>query len=173
MRSRLVGGVIAGLLLLAACGDDDASTGTDPGDGTVADDGGATDDAAPYDAGEEGGTAPAEAGETSLGATLVDADGLTLYGFLPDGDAGGEPTCVDACADAWPPVIVDSEALPEGLDPAVFSVVERPDGSFQLAAGDWPLYLFANDEAAGDVNGQGLNDVWFAVAPDGSLVGAP
>ena len=34
-----------------------------------------------------------------------------------------------------------------------------------------PVYLFAQDTAAGDVNGQGVNDVWYAVAPDGSQVG--
>jgi len=60
--------------------------------------------------------------------------------------------------------------LPAGLDPATFSVVERPDGSFQLSAGAWPLYRFAGDTVPDDINGQGSGDVWFAVAGDGSLV---
>ncbi len=104
---------------------------------------------------------------TDLGETLVDANGLTLYGFTQDTD--GVPTCEGACADAWPPVIVD--ALPADLDPAVYSVATRPDGQLQLVAGVWPLYLFAGDAAPGDINGQGSGDVWFAVAPDGSLLG--
>ena len=107
-------------------------------------------------------------GETALGDVLVDSNGLSLYGFTNDAD--GHPTCDDACADAWPPVIVDSTDVPDGLDAEVFSVVERNDGTFQLKAGKWPLYLFAGDAAAGDTNGQGSGDVWFLTAPDGSLI---
>lgn len=122
----------------------------------------------------EAEAAPAEAApivvaaETSLGEALVDADGLTLYGFLEDVDA--IPTCDDACADAWPPVLLDSAGLPADLDPAVFSVAERADGSFQLVAGIWPLYRFAGDAAPGDVNGQSSGDVWFVATPTGGLI---
>jgi predicted lipoprotein with Yx(FWY)xxD motif len=120
--------------------------------------------------------APAEAstsgivssGQTGLGEALVDTEGLTLYGFTNDEDA--EPSCYDDCADAWPPLLVDGAELPSGLDPEVYSVVERTDGTFQLVAGIWPLYRFAGDAAPGDVNGQGSGDVWFAVAPDASLI---
>ena len=110
-------------------------------------------------------------GGTSEGEILVDAQSRSLYGFLNDVD--GQPTCEGACADAWPPILVDGPDLPEGLDAAVFSVVERPDGTHQLRAGVWPLYLFAGDAQSGDVNGQGSGDVWFLAAPDGTLIGAP
>jgi predicted lipoprotein with Yx(FWY)xxD motif len=106
-------------------------------------------------------------GETPLGVALTDADGFTLYGFKNDGD--GHPTCNDACADAWPPLLVDGDTLPDGLDPAVFSIVDRDDGSHQLKAGKWPLYRFAGDDEPGQTNGQGSGDVWFVVNPDGSL----
>ena len=106
-------------------------------------------------------------GETPLGVALTDADGFTLYGFTNDGD--GHPTCNDACANAWPPLLVDGDTLPEGLDAAVFSIVERDDGSHQLKAGKWPLYRFAGDDEPGQTNGQGSGDVWFVVNPDGSL----
>ena len=105
---------------------------------------------------------------TEVGDALVDANGLTLYGFTEDAD--GVPTCFDACADAWPPLIVDGDAVPAGLDEAVFSVVERGDGMFQLKAGAWPLYTFAGDAAPGDINGQESGGVWFVTAPDGSLI---
>lgn len=124
------------------------------------------------DAGDAGGdeAAMVSTATSELGDVLVDATGLTLYGFLNDTD--GNPVCNDACADAWPPMIVPSADLPAGLDTNVFSVVERADGTFQLRAGVWPLYRFAGDGAAGDVNGQGSGDAWFAAAPDGSLIGA-
>ena len=106
-------------------------------------------------------------GETPLGVALTDADGFTLYGFT--NDSNGHPTCNDACANAWPPLLVDGDTLPEGLDPAVFSIVERDDGSHQLKAGKWPLYRFAGDDEPGQTNGQGSGDAWFVVNPDGSL----
>ncbi|MEL6983571.1 MAG: hypothetical protein AAFO29_14185 [Actinomycetota bacterium] len=124
------------------------------------------------DAGAAAADAPVTTGTTDIGEVLIDGDGLTLYGFLNDRDADGS-VCNDACADAWPPVIVDGTSVPAGLDPEIFSVITRDDGTNQLAAGIWPLYRFAGDAAPGDVNGQNSGDVWFAVAPDGSLVGAP
>lgn len=128
--------------------------------------------------------------ETSLGEVLVDAQGMTLYAFSNDVD--GEPTCVDDCAGTWPPVIVgesgesgesgssvpgsgapDAAAADElmvgDLDPTLFSVVEHPMGPM-LKIGDYPLYRFSGDTAPGDVNGQAVGDVWWAVAPDGTLI---
>ena len=39
-------------------------------------------------------------GMSSLGAVLVDAKGLTLYGLT--NDSSGTPTCVGVCANVWP-----------------------------------------------------------------------
>lgn len=33
-----------------------------------------------------------------------------------------------------------------------------------------PLYAFAGDSAPGDINGQGIGDVWFLVSPEGEPV---
>ena len=143
----------------------DETTGYATEDATTED--ATTEDATTEDATTEDAPQPVFVGETPLGVALTDADGSTLYGFTNDGD--GHPTCNDACADAWPPLLVDSDTLPEGLDAAVFSVVSRDDGSFQLKAGKWPLYRFAGDDEPGQTNGQGSGDVWFVVNPDGSL----
>lgn len=127
--------------------------------------------AAPTDS-EAPGSGPfvqiAESAE--YGPILVDGDCRTLYGFTPDAD--GEPTCIDDCASAWPPLFVTEDAVPplaDELDPSLFSVVEHPEGAM-LKVGDWPLYYFASDAAPGDVLGQGVGGVWFVVSPDGTLV---
>jgi predicted lipoprotein with Yx(FWY)xxD motif len=99
---------------------------------------------------------------------LVDADGRTLYGFTEDTD--GEPTCDAGCTDTWSPLTVDDGELPEGLDPDVFSVVDRMDGTSQLRAGMWPLYRFSGDGEGGVANGQGTDGMWFVVGPDGVLI---
>jgi predicted lipoprotein with Yx(FWY)xxD motif len=109
-----------------------------------------------------------KSGMSSLGAVLVDAKGLTLYGLT--NDSSGTSTCVGGCASVWPPVSVEGTSLPAGLDAKLFSVVRRPDGAHQLKAGKWPLYTFSGDAKPGDVNGEGTDGVWFAVGTNGNLV---
>lgn len=159
IRTRAIIGIGAAALALAACGGGYGSDGSSSP--SVASDGGA----AP---GASAKPAPVSEADTGLGTVLVDGKGLTLYGLTDD--TNGVPTCNGACADAWPPLTVDGADLPAGLDPSLYKVVERSDGTFQLEAGQWPLYRFAGDAAPGDTNGQGSGGVWFAAAPDGSLV---
>ena len=70
----------------------------------------------------------------------------------------------------WRRTSTTSDQLPAGLDAKVFSVVEAPGDVYQLKAGQWPLYTFSGDTAAGQTNGQGTAGNWFVVAPDGSLI---
>lgn len=136
--------------------------GADGGDGEPDD--AAADDAAADDA------ADVQVGQTDLGEVLTDAGGRTLYAFTDDAD--GFPTCTGECAGTWPPLLVEGEpSLVEGLDPTVFTTVDGAEGGTQLVAGSWPLYTFTGDSEPGDVNGHGSSGVWFAVAPDGSLIG--
>ena len=124
-------------------------------------------DAAP--AAEASAATSVQLADSPLGQILVDAEGNTLYGFTNDVD--GVSTCTDDCAATWPAHLIEGDpVLGEGLDPAVFSVVEGADGGQQLKAGKWPLYRFSGDSAPGDVNGQGSGDVWFVVGADGSLI---
>ena len=107
--------------------------------------------------------------DTEVGTVIVDPSGLSLYGFTQD--AEGIPTCLDECAEAWPPLLV--EALPNNLNPMVFSVAERADGTLQLRSGDWPLYYFSGDVAPGEINGQGAEGTWFLIDLEGELVQDP
>jgi len=109
----------------------------------------------------------AEAG--ALGQVIVGANGHTLYAFTKDVD--GVSTCFDACAAAWPAVpVTDGFAPPAGVDPALVSSVDRPDGTKQLKIGKWPLYFYAGDGAPGETNGQAVGGVWFVQAADGTLI---
>ena len=116
-----------------------------------------------YDTEEPKGVTVAD---TEVGPTLVDADGLTLYGFTQD--SATSSACSGACAENWPPVPGDTSVSSE-LDAAMVSTITRDDGTTQLVFGEWPLYRFAGDAAPGDVNGQGINDVWYVIGPDGTL----
>jgi predicted lipoprotein with Yx(FWY)xxD motif len=107
----------------------------------------------------------------ALGQIITDGDGKTLYMFQPD--EAGTPTCYDDCAAAWPPLLADDPAsvtVGTGLDATKLSVVPRTDGGSQLKYGTWTLYYFANDAAAGDTKGQGLNDVWWVIGANGEPI---
>lgn len=164
-----LGLMLAAAALLVACGgDDDDAADVTAADVTAAAAPAAT--AAPAD--DTGSDTASDAvvgvGSTELGEILVDANGLSLYGFL--NDTGGTSACYDACAQAWPPLLVEGPDVPAGLDAAVFSTTERTDGTHQLVAGDWPLYTYFEDVAPGDVFGQGSGGAWYVVDPSGELI---
>jgi predicted lipoprotein with Yx(FWY)xxD motif len=116
-----------------------------------------------------GGAVTVMVASSEFGDILVDSEGRTLYMFKPD--EAGESTCYDDCEGAWPPLTVTGEiTVGEGLDAALFTTTERTDGSMQVKAGNWPLYYFAQDAAAGDINGQGQGDVWYVVSPTGEPI---
>jgi transforming growth factor-beta-induced protein len=99
------------------------------------------------------------ASEMLVGGMNSTNNGLTLYVFDNDLGTSGS-VCNDACAAAWPPVLVtdgEVENIP-GL-----TTIERDDGTMQASYKGRPLYFFASDSVAGDMTGQGLNDVWWTV----------
>ena len=102
--------------------------------------------------------------ETELGRVLADASGMTLYTFAND-----EPSlsnCVDRCVEIWPPLL--SEEIPDVEEGVLsqLSLIKRDDGLSQVALSEQPLYLYSEDVNPGDVTGQGVGSVWFALSLD-------
>lgn len=106
--------------------------------------------------------------ETSVGEHLVDAEGNTLYLFLPDEQ--GDSTCYNACASTWPPLAGPIDAG-DGVDADLIGTTTRDDGTEQVTYNGWPLYYYAPDSEPGDTNGQGVNDVWFVIDAAGESIG--
>ena len=105
--------------------------------------------------------------ETSLGTIVVDGNGMTAYYFLKDVKDSGTSACSGDCLTAWPPITTESDTpTVEGVTGEVGTIV-GVDGSTQVTLNGWPLYYFIGDEAAGDTNGQGVNQVWWVLTPDG------
>ncbi len=160
-RNRIIRSVVpafAAIVLLAACskGGDDPVASADEGPRDKTPTTVAADD-----------TVVAIA-STDLGQVLVDGEGFTIYTFLNDGPNASN--CNDQCAQNWPPLTIDgSLRAGEGLT-AAFGTITRADGSVQVTVDGRPLYRFANDQAPGDTNGQGVNGKWFVVDTGGSLV---
>ena len=148
IRTVATAGVLA--LVLGACSDDGDTTGGD----TTSPDGSAE--------------ATVAVEDSELGEIVVDAEGATLYVFLAD--EGSDSTCYEGCVENWPPLTVEGEAVAgEGID-ASLGTTERTDGSTQVTLDGHPLYYFAGDETADDVNGQGVGDVWYVVSPSGEAI---
>lgn len=105
-----------------------------------------------------------------LGEILVGQMGKTLYMFDTDTKGEQASTCNDGCAQTWPPLTVSESPTKSDAVTASVTTFERESGEMQVAANGWPLYDFASDENPGDVNGQGVNDVWWVLRPDGSPV---
>ena len=106
--------------------------------------------------------------DDQLGDHVTGEGGMSLYVFLPDADSDGS-ACMGGCATNWPPLTDDASAG-EGVT-GELATITRDDGMKQVTLGGAPLYYFAGDEAAGDVNGQGVNDVWYVASPEGTPVG--
>ena len=185
--SRLIATIVTALALAGCATDaaDEAGASPEPSEPalsapTEADSPATAPDDAATDASEapDGGAAAAAGPATVAtddssdhGPLLVDGDGMALYVFLEDGD--GESTCFEACADNWPPLLTDGDAVADGdADERLLGTTERGDGGVQVTYDGQPLYLFAGDRAPGDLNGFGSGDVWWPVAPDGSVLDA-
>jgi predicted lipoprotein with Yx(FWY)xxD motif len=104
-----------------------------------------------------------------LGKFLADDKGMTLYMYTKD--TKDTSNCYDKCAQAWPPLLQsDKPTVKDGVDASLLGTTTRKDGTIQVTYAGMPLYYFFKDKAAGDVTGQKNNDVWYVVAPDGSVI---
>lgn len=115
-----------------------------------------------------GGAAVVKTANSSLGQILVDGSGRTLYMFKHD--TGTTPTCTGSCASTWPPETTTGKAQAGGVSASMLGATTRPDGTSQVTFDGHPLYYFSGDSKAGDVNGQGVQGIWFAVSPSGSAI---
>ncbi|MBC9797972.1 hypothetical protein [Sinomicrobium weinanense] len=102
------------------------------------------------------------------GQILTDSEGMTLYFF--SNDSKETSTCNEGCLSAWPVFYAEDITVDEGLDANDFATITREDGEKQTTYKGWPLYYFAQDNAAGEVNGDGVNDIWYVAKPDYSLM---
>ena len=95
------------------------------------------------------------------GGMLTGSNGMTLYTFDKDAAGSGKSVCNDACATNWPPLMAMSSVTASGD----YSIVTRDDGKKQWALKGKPLYYWAKDQKAGDMTGDGVNNVWHVAKP--------
>ncbi|MDX3580020.1 MULTISPECIES: SCO0930 family lipoprotein [unclassified Streptomyces] len=112
--------------------------------------------------------------DPNLGNIVVDKNGMTVYRFLKD-KAWPKPVsnCNGPCLEKWPAVAPVDANDTKGVQKKGLMSFTRGDGVKQQTVNCSPIYTFSGDKSPGDINGQGVGGTWYAVAPDGKLVGAP
>ncbi len=109
------------------------------------------------------------ANDPVLGPILVDGEGMTLYMFTKD--EPDKSNCTGDCLVKWPPFLTQGNpGLGEGVDPALVGFSELSDGSKIVTYNHMPLYYWWEDLKPGDTKGQGVGEVWYVVAPDGTVL---
>jgi predicted lipoprotein with Yx(FWY)xxD motif len=108
--------------------------------------------------------------ESKVGQIVVDGKGMSVYYYTKDTKDSGTSACTGGCLTAWPPVTTTS-ATPsvEGVM-GTLGTITTPDGKKQVTINGMPIYYYAKDKAAGDITGQGVNSVWYLVAPSGEMI---
>ena len=102
-----------------------------------------------------------------MGDVVLDDENYILYRFDKDIPNPASSTCLDACAQKWPPVTLEDGAKLTGLDASKVGSITRPDGLVQVTLGNWALYRYTGDTKPGQWKGQAVGNVWFVAAPDG------
>jgi predicted lipoprotein with Yx(FWY)xxD motif len=109
---------------------------------------------------------------TSLGKTLVDAKGRTLYLF--EGDRANVSTLSRAGLAVWPRFIATGTVKGlRGAPGAKIGTVTSPRGIRQVTYNGHPLYYYVGDSKPGSTRGEGLNEfgaLWYVLGPDGNAV---
>ncbi len=109
-----------------------------------------------------------------LGSVLVDAQGHTLYIFLPDNRT--RVSCQGTCAQIWPPVKLANSQKPVAsgeLQPSLLSSDPDPEGGRVVTYAGWPLYTYISDTAPDTAAGQALNangGLWYVLSPSGAVI---
>jgi predicted lipoprotein with Yx(FWY)xxD motif len=94
---------------------------------------------------------------------LTNANGLTLYWFVPDSQAASR--CTGSCAAYWPPVIGTPTAGP-GVTTSKLGTIKRPGGTTQATYNGHPLYTYIGDNAPGQAHGNKIDlngGYWYEV----------
>jgi len=107
-------------------------------------------------------------------AILVSQNGLTLYHLIAE--KGKKIVCTGQCATFWPPLLIAKGSKPtatKGVTAKKLGTIHRPDGRYQVTYAGFPLYRYSGDHKAGQVNGEGVENSWFAVSTAGKVVKLP
>ncbi|MBV8950679.1 MAG: hypothetical protein JOZ99_07380 [Actinobacteria bacterium] len=150
--------VMAGALMLAACG----SSGSSKASTTTTTTGGSGSSTS-QTAAAAGTPVLKTASNTKFGTIVVDTDGRTVYTLTNNGQA---VACTGACLSVWPPVLAPAGVTSVSGEGVNAVATAATGAGTQITQAGLPLYRFVNDTAAGDAKGDGITSfggTWHVV----------
>ncbi|HWF54369.1 MAG TPA: hypothetical protein VG223_07080 [Solirubrobacteraceae bacterium] len=123
----------------------------------------------------------------SAAATVVQTDTLKGYGkvvaasnghvlYLSDSDPKNRSRCSAACQKVWKPYLAPGGVTAKarsGLNAKLLGTIKLTGGRVQATYNGHPLYEYAKDRRAGQMNGQALYQFggdWYLVGPKGKAI---
>jgi len=116
------------------------------------------------------------ANRSPYGMVLVSSTGKTLYRYTKDSKHVNRCTTNAVCNKYWPPLVMTGAAKPTaagGASAALLGTITISHGRRQVTYAGFPLYFFAGDKKAGQLNGQNFLKEWYVVNEKGALVKHP
>lgn len=165
MSKKMLGVLIAFAIVVAACGSSSGSASKTPA---------STPSSKPSSSSTTSGSSDPTSTtlqlvSTPLGKVVADSAGKVLYLYVPDGPAAVSTVPAGVLA-VWPPVQATGvPTLGPGLT-GKSSTGAQPNGQQWVLYNGHLLYGYTGDTKAGDVNGNALGDVWYAVTAAGEPV---
>ncbi|MGC8470757.1 MAG: COG4315 family predicted lipoprotein [Acidimicrobiales bacterium] len=108
---------------------------------------------------------------SKYGKVLVDSSGKVLY-FLTD-TKGKSFACASGCTGLWPPLFTKGKPRAgSGIARKKLGTVKR-GSRLQVTYDGHPLYLYAGDSRARQMNGEGIKSfggTWYALGSTGSAI---
>jgi len=102
--------------------------------------------------------------KTKIGDVLATASGRTVYWYGKDVKGSGKSACTGSCLTAWP-AVTGAPVAASGVQLAgKLGMITRPGGVVQATYNGYPLYTYAADMAAGQVQGDGAGGVWHVIS---------
>ena len=155
---------------LTACGGGAGTTSTTSAAAPATESPAATSSESATSSSSDSATVDLKTASSSKGNIVVDGKGMSVYYFTKDVKDSGKSNCLGDCLVKWPPVISATDTPKvEGVTGKV-GTIDTPDGKKQVTVNGMPVYLWEKDKAPGDITGQGVGNVWYLVAPDGTMI---
>lgn len=167
MSKKMLGVLVAVVLATVACG---SSSGSSADKKATPD----SSSAAPGSSSTTGGSPDATSTtlalvSTPLGKVVADSAGKVLYLYVPDGTSTVSKVPPPVLT-VWPPVQATGvPTLGPGLT-APSSTGAQPNGQQWVLYNGHLLYGYSGDTKPGDVNGNAIGNVWYAVTAAGEPV---
>jgi predicted lipoprotein with Yx(FWY)xxD motif len=111
---------------------------------------------------------------SNFGPVLAAASGHVLYEF--DVDTRNRSHCTGRCTNTWQPFLASGSVTVKsgsGLKPKLVGRLKLPSGRYQVSYNGHPLYLYAKDRRAGQLNGQAkyqFGGDWYVLGPKGRAI---